>query len=306
MMRNEDKAIRRLIWGLQNPLWIGSYIISKFNPELLFRRYVQLAKEQGIDKPYFILSFDCDTEKDTDVVEEVHSRLIDMEVMPMYAVPGELIEKRGEVYKRIASTGAVFMNHGYKLHTYYDHELKEYKSCFFYDELSHEEIIHDIKKGHQTHKRIFGKDPTIFRAPHFGAFQGHSQLTFLHGVLGNLGYKYSSSTVPFYAFRYGPLIDVGNGLREIPVSGCFDNPLSILDSWGFLSGRFGNKNEKLYKAQMTKMVLFFSKNKLPSLLNFYVDPSHVVNADSFFQAINFAKKLVTFIDSYKRLEEIIR
>ena len=299
------KLMDRLTWAFRHPLLSGYYIISKLNSDLLYNRYVKFAKKQGLDRPYFILSFDCDTEEDTDVVEEVHRRLIDMGIMPVYAVPAELLEKNRRIYKRFASTGVEFMNHGYKIHTYYDDEARVYKSCFFYDKLSRNEIIEDIKKGHETHICILGKVPKSFRVPHFGTFQGYRQLKFLHSLLGSLGYKYSSSTVPFYAFRHGPLRDVGDGIREIPLLGCFDNPLTILDSWSFMSGRFGNKNERLYKEQMTKMVLWFSERNLPGLLNFYADPSHVINSDCFFEVIRFAKEHVNFIDSYRKLEDIV-
>lgn len=197
------------------------------------------------------------------------------------------------------------MNHGYKIHAYYDEESNDYKSCFFYDKLSKDEVVEDIKKGHETHVRIFGKAPNSFRTAHFGTFQRRSQLKFLHDNLSRLGYEYSSSTVPFYAFRYGPFKDVGNGLREIPVSGCFDDPLIILDSWGFMIKKFGNRNEEVYKEQMIKIVSWFSERNLPGLLNFYVDPSHVINSNSFFEAILFAKKHITFIDCYKKLSNIL-
>jgi peptidoglycan/xylan/chitin deacetylase (PgdA/CDA1 family) len=296
----------RFLFGFRHPFWTGWYIASKLNPNLLYGRYGKLAKRQGLDRPYFILSFDCDTEKDAAVVEEVHNRLVGIGVHPVYAVPGELMEKHANVFKRIASTGSEFMNHGYKIHTYYDDTISDYQSCFFYDRISEDRIIEDITKGHDTHLHVLGKAPNSFRVPHFGTFQRRRQLKFLHHCLSRLGYQFSSSTEPLYAFRYGPLKDVGNRLREVPVSGCFDDPLIILDSWGFMIRKFGNRNEELYKEQMKKMVLWFTKRKLPGLLNFYADPSHVIHSNSFFEAILFAKERIAFLDSYDRLDGVIR
>lgn len=298
--------IDRFIRGFRNPLWTGWYIASKLNPNLLYGRYGKLAREQGLDGPYFILSFDCDTEKDAAVVEEVHDRLLEVKIRPIYAIPGELMEKHEKIFKHIASTGSEFMNHGYKIHTYYDDTLMDYRSCFFYDRISEEGIIEDIVKGHEAHLHILGKSPNSFRVPHFGTFQRRRQLKFLHHCLSRLGYQYSSSTEPLYSFRYGPLRDVGSGLKEVPVSGCFDDPLIILDSWGFMIRKFGNRNEALYKEQMKKMVLWFTKRKLPGLLNFYADPSHVINSNCFFDAILFAKERIPFLDSYDRLDAVVR
>jgi hypothetical protein len=239
-------------------------------------------------------------------VEEVHDRLLEMEIYPIYAVPGELMEKHETIFKHIASTGSEFMNHGYKIHTYYDDTLSDYQSCFFYDRISEDRIIEDITKGHDTNLHVLGKAPNSFRVPHFGTFQRRRQLKFLHHFLSQLGYKFSSSTEPLYAFRYGPLRDVGSGLREIPVSGCFDDPLIILDSWGFMIRKFGGRNEALYKEQMKQMVSWFAQRKLPGLLNFYVDPSHVIHSNSFFEAILFAKERIAFLDSYGRLDAVVR
>lgn len=296
----------RFLFGFRHPFWTGWYIASKLNPHLLYRRYGKLARKQGLDRPYFILSFDCDTEKDAAAVEEVNNRLVGVGIHPVYAVPGELMEKHANVFKRIASTGSEFMNHGYKIHTYYDDRLNDYRSCFFYDRISEDGIIEDIAKGHETYLHILGKSPNSFRVPHFGTFQRRRQLAFLHHCLSRLGYQFSSSTEPLYAFRYGPLRDVRNGLREVPVSGCFDDPLIILDSWGFMIRKFGNRNETLYKEQMKKMILWFAERRLPGLLNFYVDPSHVINSEPFFEAIFFAKERIAFLDSYSKLDGVIR
>lgn len=300
------KIIDRFIQGFRNPLWTGWYIASRLTPGLLYERYGRLAREQGLEEAYFILSFDCDTEKDAAVVEEVHDRLLEIEIRPIYAVPGELMEKHEKSFKHIASTGSEFINHGYKIHTYYDDTLMDYRSCFFYHRISEDGIIEDITKGHDTHLHIFGKSPNSFRVPHFGTFQRQRQLKFLHHLLSRLGYQYSSSTEPLYGFRYGPLRDVGSGLKEVPVSGCFDDPLIILDSWGFMIRKFGNRNEELYKEQMEKMVRWFTERKLPGLLNFYADPSHVIHSNSFFEAMRFAKERITFLDSYDRLDKVTR
>jgi hypothetical protein len=70
--------------------------------------------------------------------------------------------------------------------------------------------------------------------------------------------------------------------------------------------KFGNRNEELYKEQMEKMVRWFTERKLPGLLNFYADPSHVIHSNSFFEAMRFAKERITFLDSYDRLDKVTR
>jgi len=259
--------------------------INPFIPAVLFRHYSHKAAMQGVDGLYLILSFDCDTDRDIEVVSHVADILNNMDVKAVYAVPGRLIERGARVYQGLLEADNEFINHGYREHTVF--ENGQYVSTLFYDKFDEAEIVEDICKGDKVLRDVLGIAPRGFRVPHFGTFQSRQYLAFLHQVLKDMSYLYSSSTVPLYAFRYGPIHDAG-GLYEIPVSGCYDMPTTILDSYSFCLAQKSGMMKQDYVIQFKKMVDFFSKHDLPGVLNYYADPSQVYNFDGFYEAVSYA------------------
>jgi len=274
---------------LADPVQMGYRGLAAAAPERLWRRYERLTSAAGIDKLYFVLSFDCDTEDDIRVVGEVDARLRDVGVRPVYAVPGELLQKGEKIYSRIATAGGEFINHGYRDHTYFDSERGHYASCFFYDQLSLDVVREDIVRGDRNLRATLGVAPKGFRAPHFGTFQKPWQLRFQHSVLQELGYSFSTSTLPLYAYRFGPAFREF-GVLELPVSGMGSMPLRILDSWTCFAApgrRFGPED-------------FVREGRLAGerlgaigigLLNFYADPSHIHDREEFFEVAAYWAKI---------------
>ena len=113
----------------------------------LNRRYRQLAQQEGFRDLFLVLSFDCDTREDAEAALQVHDRLKGLGVPAVYAVPGDLLRKSADVYRRIADAGGEFINHGYHDHTYFDRALGRYASQFFYDRLPLETVRNDIIKA---------------------------------------------------------------------------------------------------------------------------------------------------------------
>lgn len=290
-----------LMSKLREPVWTGLRLMSR-RPRWVLSRFARLCRRQGIDRPVFVLSLDCDTDRDFGVAESVHQRLGDLEIVPVYAVPGQLLEQGAAVYRKFAQQGAEFINHGYASHSSYDAATAAYASTLSYEELTHEEIVRDIRKGHQAVQEITGAAPIGFRTPHFGHFQSESQLRFLHTSLHEMGYAYSTSTVPLYGFRYGPRREVLPGLREIPVSGCFDHPRVIPDSWSFryAPGRPFKSGDFLEQVQ--RLAEFFGRPGRGGVLNFYADPSQVFDWPEFFEAM--ALLAPWSVDSYRELLNI--
>lgn len=249
----------------------------------LWSRYGRLSRGAGIAKPYFVLSFDCDTEEDIAVAEPVHRRLRDMGVTPVYAVPGELLKKGEAAYRRILDAGGEFINHGYREHTYFDAARGRHASCFFYDQQTSDAVRRDIEEGDRNLREFFGVMPLGFRTPHFGSYQKPAHLAFLYGVLRKLGYRFSSSTNPVFAFRFGPVFR-RHGIVELPVSGMGDRPLRILDSWGCFAAperRFGPAD---YQRQGESAARHFA-GLGTGILNYYADPSHIHDRPEFFAAV---------------------
>lgn len=278
-------AFSRVAHAVQNPIFAAVWLAGKVSPKILYSHSSRLASRQGIKGFKFILSFDCDTEEDIRVVEDVHARLAAIGVMPVYAVPGELLEKGAKQYGSIAESGAEFVNHGYRAHCHIDPSTGQYVSSFFYDQLPREIIVEDILRGHETIKKVLGREAAGFRVPHFGSFQRRQDLVFLYKTLQRMGYRFSTSTMPLSGFIGGPLQFNGEGVWEIPVSGCYDYPLTILDSFGFRFAPGRLVSEANYVDQFSKLVDFFLPSNRPGLMNIYADPSQVHDWPEFFQCI---------------------
>lgn len=275
-------------------------VTGKVSPDLLWRLFKIQCSRVGIGSSKYLLTFDCDTDLDIDVIPRVHAKLAALGVTPVYAVPGQLIERGLDTYKALANLGAEFLNHGYVQHTLVDAKRTKYISTFFYDQISSKEALDDIDRGHETLVSKLSVTPMGFRTPHFGTFQSKDDLLFLHKKLRSLGYSFSSSTSPRYSFLKGPNFS-SNGVTEIPVTGCPSWPLGILDSFNFrFSGSFKFTPE-VFESEMKKGFEMMEKGNLKRI-NMYADPSQVYDWEGFFESVaRFAPFAVANFSSY--LEE---
>lgn len=270
---------------LANPYRLLYSLRAQAGRDALDRRYRRLAERAGFRKLYLVLSFDCDTNEDAENVLSVHCRLRDMGVTPVYAVPGEILNKGERVYRKIAEAGGEFINHGFRDHTYFDKAHDRYASCFFYDQLPLETVRNDIIEGDRNLLSTLGIQAKGFRAPHFGTFQKPAQLRFQHGVLQELGYTFSTSSLPLYAYRFGPAFR-DFGVLELPVSGMGSMPLRILDSWTCFQapGRRFTPQDFVREGRL-------AADKFQSLgiglMNFYADPSHIHDRPEFFETVAY-------------------
>lgn len=278
----------------------GLRLVGKISPNLLWQLFQLRCSWAEVTSAKYLLTLDCDTDLDIEVVSEVHSKLSNLGITPVYAVPGQLIERGLNTYKALANLGAEFLNHGYVQHTFVDAKRTEYTSTFFYDQISRREALEDIDRGHETLISKLGVTPKGFRTPHFGTFQSEDNLNFLHQKLRSLGYSFSSSTSPKYSFLKGPNF-CSHGITEIPVTGCPSWPLGILDSFNFRFSGSSKFTPKIFESEMKKAFEMMEKGKLKRL-NAYADPSQVYDWEGFFESVaRFAPFAVANFSSY--LEE---
>jgi hypothetical protein len=266
-----------------NPRAAGYRLRSRLDREGLFARYGKLARRAGLDRVWLVLSFDCDTPQDAAVAWDVHSRLMDMGVRAVYAVPGDVLRAAADVYGRIAATGAEFINHGDRMHTYVDETTGRWASSFFYDRQPREVIREDIVRADATIREVVGRAPKGFRTPHFGTFQEPEQLRWLHGVIGELGYAFSTSTVPMWGFRHGPAFD-RFGRLELPVTGGAEHPLSILDTWSCFAAPDRVRTPADYEREAAAVAQAYAAASA-GVLNLYGDPCHIAEREEFFRAV---------------------
>ena len=232
-----------------------------------------------------MLILDCDTDLDIKVVEDVVAKLKSIDIIPLLAVPGELLLRGSEVYRNLMNNGIEFLNHGFVQHTSVDAQRAHYTSSFFYDQLTREDVIEDIRKGHETLVTEFGFHPTAFRTPHFGTFCKLEDLEFLHEVISDLNYEFSTSSTPGYFLKKGYFWKSKNSIWEIPVTGCPTWPLGIPDSYNFRFAPARKFSESDYVHEVTKLSKFLVQ-KTVRRINIYVDPSQVYDWPDFFKAMN--------------------
>jgi peptidoglycan/xylan/chitin deacetylase (PgdA/CDA1 family) len=284
----------------RDPLGAAVHWRARHGAAGFLRRQARLARRAGIDRVYLLLSFDCDTVDDATVAEDVHRRLAQLDVRPSYAVPGALLSRAADVYRRIASTGAEFLNHGGSEHTYYDEVLGRHASCFFYDKLEPASVRRDIEDGHRCVMEVLGHAPKGFRTPHFGTYQRPEQLGYVHGVLRTLGYRFSTSTTPRFGLRHGPVASHG-GVAELPVTGVPEAPFEIFDTWAFFAAPDRTRTPSDYVGQARILADAFAAAGA-GVINVYGDPVHIHDQPEFFEAVE-AWRAVAEPVSYEELVE---
>lgn len=255
----------------------------RIDPGFATRKIVSASQRLGLEQVYLLLSFDCDTPADAPAAVELATDLADREIAVTLAVPGELLLRDASAYKELAMAGVEFVNHGYREHTFYD-EHGRYTGGIFYDQLSRSEVAEDIRRGHEAIVEALGAPATGFRTPHFGTFQRNGELRFLHAVLADLEYSFSSSTTPVWALRHGPAFR-RLGVLELPVSGRPGAPTEILDSWGCFAAPDRVLDPDDYEVESKRLAEAF-RSAPAGVINVYVDPAHVRGRREFHAAVD--------------------
>jgi hypothetical protein len=264
---------------------IFTYLLDRLGrifPRLFWQRYNSLSHSQGFDRLYLILSFDCDTQQDAEAAAIIHTWLCEHNIKATYAVPGEQLEESAKIYQELAAKGALFINHGARPHTIWQDD--HYQSSAFYNLMTPEEVVEDIQTGHEIVTRVIGTQPQGFRGPHFGRFQRPQDLDLIYSTIKTLGYSYASTTVPEFGFRNGPAKKI-NGITEFPLSGSSIAPISLLDSYTYIQSAKNRTVTNEYGNLLQSTVKQLMDWKIFGLLNIYVDPSHVVRNNGFYDGL---------------------
>ncbi len=279
------KVLRKLLPGITSHKQSPVVIPNEYQTSL-FTQYGQLSKNVGLDRLYVILSFDCDTPKDIPAAKQMYEWLKANEIKGTYCVPGEMLVEGQQVYQTMSKEGARFINHGGAHHTAWRDNA--FRSITFYHEMTEESISADIRKGDQIFQQILGKKTQGFRAPHFGNFQSADQRAIIYRALNELGYTFSSSTLPSLAYETGPCSFVNN-IYEIPLSGSYQEPYILLDSWNNVISPENPIITEKYTCLLKETVDRLTEMQIPGLLNYYVDPAHVNQVEEFYNLLLYIK-----------------
>jgi peptidoglycan/xylan/chitin deacetylase (PgdA/CDA1 family) len=258
-------------------------VMAQPEPVDLFRQYSSLCAAAGVDQVYLNLTFDCDTDQDIAAARDLDVDLRRRGIRAGYAVPGVQLERGAETWQQIEKDGAEFLNHGWQAHAEYRDD--RYWPATFYNEMSEAAVLADIRRGHQTVIDVLGSAPEGFRAPHFGSFQSPEQLELLYGCLRPLGYRYGSTTIPSLGLARGPIVDA-NGIVELPTTGSYRYPTTLLDSWTYLTDRRNYVLDDQYFELFEDTLRRLTEARLPAILTYYADPAHVAGQQSFARALD--------------------
>jgi len=276
-------------------------MLNKINKVLNNKKILRkISKQTNFknNKRFFILSFDCDNSEDPNAILSFLPFLEKNNVPAVFAVPGMNLLENQKKYKEIHSCGYEFINHGFLKHV----NPTNSKSITFYNEMSKEDVRNDIINGHNTIKKVLNYTANGFRAPHFGYVQNKSDLSFLYETVANLNYTYCTTTMPDYAIKNGSIIKVSEKLFEFPLSGQYNFPYRILDSYtSFYKRKNKAAGKKKYIKNLKKAINFYADNKLACILNYYVDPSHILDFEDFFQTLLYAIKKGFKMSNYSQI-----
>ena len=251
----------------------------------IFIRYGEKARQQGFDRLYVLLSFDCDTPDDIPAARRVYDWMNARGLKATFAVPGALLKQGSEVYRSLYENGAEFINHGSAPHA--EWRTGRYWPATFYDQFTPDQVVADIEAGDRIYREVLGGIPTGFRAPHFGSFQSPEQIGLMHATLKRLGYQYSSSSLPEIALNEGPVVDMGTGILELPCFGSYDLPTVILDSWNYIDSPYNPVVQPQYAELLIRTVDRLLALDIHGVLNYYIDPAHVDGVAVFYQSLNY-------------------
>jgi peptidoglycan/xylan/chitin deacetylase (PgdA/CDA1 family) len=236
----------------------------------------------------FVLSFDCETDRDINSLEKLLQQLDDAGVLASFAVIGELAERFPSEHQAIVSAGHEIVNHGYSEHTSIADD-GTYTSTFLYNDLSQQQMLEEITKGSKVIEDVCGVIPVGFRAPHFGTLRvATGEVEQLHKAISESGAQYSSSMSDLEALRLGYSGD-DIELLEFPLASHPNRPAAVLDSWSTVAA-YGDSfvTGSLYRP-LEQLLSLLNGSKSSRFASVYFDPAQVVDLPEFIDFLNLLR-----------------
>jgi peptidoglycan/xylan/chitin deacetylase (PgdA/CDA1 family) len=247
----------------------------------VFSRYlnnVMLSEFDGAEidwngrRSCFLLSFDCDFPEDALSLPSIAEMLESRGLKGSFACVGRWVEDYPEAHSAVLSTGSELFNHSFS-----HPELVNSPAHFVssrndfnprrWSDLSREEKVEEVGKCQEIVQSKLGYQMQGFRIPHFG----NSRSSDIHGLLNDLGLKYSTSQLSPACPHYGvPFLT--QGVLEIPVTSCPRHPFSSFDSWHALYAHGGWHRQDFLQVLQGQVVASAVHG---GLTNIYLDPKDI-------------------------------
>lgn len=261
------------------------YLISLFCPKS-FTAF--LHRQIGRNAPFwqgkracFVLSFDVDYSEDVRALPQLIEILSRDSFEASFGVVGSWVVQFPNEHKLIAQAKYEIINHSF---SHPDNE--ELSPGRFFNRMSFEEKLEEIKKCDDIIREILCVQPVGFRTPHFGNLHTEE----VYDILQKIGYRYSSSTVAPFTETFGFPFEPRKGLWEFPVSTCPSHPFSTFDTWHsfrkparFLKHGAWHKNIEDFLMNFSELVKMAIK--YGSFVNLYFDPRDVLLDDKILRGV---------------------
>jgi peptidoglycan-N-acetylglucosamine deacetylase len=235
-------------------------------------------------KSCLTFSFDCDYPRDVEALPYLLNLLAKYSFKASFACVGHWIEQYPQEHKLILQHGHEIVNHTY---SHPDNELLNPGRKF--RNIPREEKLSEIQRCHTVCKDILGYAPTGCRIPHFKNLFTPE----IYGILKDLNYVYSSSTLLTNTGSFGKPFIAQEGIIEIPLSTCPRHPFTVFDTWHSFNSprmfyRLVHRTETQYN-ELFKLLIEIGM-ETNSYINIYIDPADILKMPNFAQVLDYVKE----------------
>jgi len=295
-----NSKIRNWIFNNQNNVFVLGLVTFCF-PVTFFKSFFIKRQDKRIAgtnrKACLTISFDCDYPKDAEAIPELVGILNKYSFKTSFACVGHWIEVYPSEHKAILNAGHEIVNHTY---SHPDNEIlnpgRKFKT------ISRIEKKEEIEKCHDICKKILDYEPIGCRIPHFKNLFTNE----IYGILKELDYKYSSSTLLTNTQSYGFPFKTLEGIYEFPLTTCPRHPFTVFDTWhSFNSPRLAyrmiHRTEEEYVSLFKWLIDIAVETN--SYINIYIDPADVPKMKQMREIFDYIRDQNIWVATY---EEILR
>ncbi|MBN2460918.1 MAG: polysaccharide deacetylase family protein [Candidatus Cloacimonetes bacterium] len=216
--------------------------LPKFFGKAFYSAYADEKRLWAGRESALTISFDCDGKKDYEALPGLLDLLSSLHLPASFAVIGRWVEEDPAIHRKIIADGHEIVNHSYS-----HPSSSMFRPGTRFNQLSCQEKREEILRAHNSFLELLQYTSTGFRTPHFAS--AHTKD--IYDILGELGYKYSSSLKATDAPYFNLPFLTSNGIVEFPLSADINQPYTCFDTWN----RFKGEKRETSSASITEFFL---------------------------------------------------
>lgn len=295
-MRNE-----LLLWAGQSSWEQLRQAVALLFPEACFAAVMDRQRGFG---PFCTLSFDCDFPRDVEVLPQVCALLEHYGYTSSFACIGQWVRRFPQEHRQLIAAGHELLNHTDThpnlYHPDYEYSRDPQLSRRRFNQLTPEERREEIARGHAAFVEVLDYVPVGFRTPHFGVLH----LEDVYPMLGELGYRFSSSVLASASPRGGMPFQIQANVWEFPLSPCPRHPFGVFDSWHSL-GKRGARHTRPGELAVLFARLCEQVQGKGGYVNIYLDPREALESGELQRMLDYLRGSGLTVLVYRDLLEKI-